>query len=598
MNAPNAEELATQLNAMIQTSDHTGIWTLSTGQTVDLLRDNFGEWMSYANLPVTMRPTVASAAGQMRSRTAVPTLLRWLRDEQVMKDAYLRECVLYALGRIGDSRAAETVKPFETHANEWTRYFAKEASARIAGQPDTLKPRWSKPRMNLISVNLTQMYGPLVKEVFQGTLFETRDKQLTDELINKGLIFDDTGEPLYDVALLWFVTLRRSSPLLMWRLHHFARRGGQVILDGQFLYWIEQEYEMIGEGDAAIRGKLKREYRYQRGPWDELFPEKLVKNPVFPPLDDQMPMFKEFYYGYRRIGRGGCLLMSESNHTLDVAIKNIPPIKQVPYWSIPNANVLQRDILTWLRDGPDHRAVSIGWRNEPIPPKNELIKRAIFFAGAPAKVVVSLVRHQESATPIMPEVKLFTPDGQEVASVTGKSVSGKVGEWTLLDLAMDLPILTLPDPNYRLEIVARDASGKVLHRMERLVEVRGRFEIAVAGWPAMIAGEARVPAKVQIKDGSTGAYPPLRARLRLVNDDLNQVYRIWQAPWNGQDDIALDMLLPVTLPAAQYSLRVDLVDDKDQIYGRHVKPLARQAIYEQRRIFQWSEWIQAGVGAI
>jgi len=598
LGAPNAEELASQLNAMVTSSDHNGIWTMSTGPAAEHLGDNYGEWMGQASIPAKMRPTVALAAGQMRSRAAVPVLLRWLGEQETAKDSFLRESILYALGQIGDTRAAQAVKPFETHADEWTRYFAKEAGARIAGKPDNVTPRWSKPRMNLISVNLTGMYGPMVKDFFQGTLFETRDKRLTDELISKGLIFDDKGEPLYDVALLWFVTLRRSSPLLMWRLYHFARRGGQVVLDGQFLFWIEQIYEMIGEGDAAIKGKLLQELRYQRGPWDELYPEKLAKNPVFPPIDDQVPMFKEFYYGYRRIGRGGCLMLSGSDHTLDVAIKNIAPIRQVPYWTIPNANVLQRDLFTWLRDGPDHRAASVGWRNEPIPPNNEPTKRAIFFAGATAKVVVSLVRHQESATPIVPEMKLFAPDGKEVACVTGKSLSGKIGEWTLQDLGLNLPILTLPDVNYRLEISARDEGGKVLHRMERLVEVRGRFEMALEGWPVMIAGEALVSAKVQIKDGATGAYPPLQARLRLVNDDFNRVYRIWRAPWNSKDDIALDMLLPGALPAAQYSLRVDLVDDAEQIYGRLVKPLARQAVYEQRRIFQWSEWIQAGMGAI
>jgi hypothetical protein len=234
-------------------------------------------------------------------------------------------------------------------------------------------------------------------------------------LIKEGLVFDDTGEPRYDVALLFLVELHRSSPLMMWRLHHYARRGGQVIIDGQFLYWIKQEYEEFGEGDAKIRGKLKREYRYRRGPWDELYPEKLEKNPVFPPLDDQVAMFKDFYYGYRRIGRGGCLMMSGSDQTLEVAIKTTTPLRPVPYWTIPNANVLQRDIFTWLRDGPDHRAASVGWRNEPLKPQP-------FFAGAPAKVVVSLVRHQESAPPIVPEVKLFAPDGK-------KSPRSRVSAW-------------------------------------------------------------------------------------------------------------------------------------------------------------------------
>ncbi|MBM4149400.1 MAG: HEAT repeat domain-containing protein, partial [Lentisphaerae bacterium] len=597
LNAPSADEQATEWNAMVASSDHNGLWTMSTGPAAEHHGDIYGEWMSRTSIPdpkrneVGMKPTVALVAGQMRSRTAVPTLLRWLGDEKTTKDTFLRECILYALGQIGDKRAAQAVKSFETHAEEWTRFFAREAGARIAGRPDNVTPRWSKPRMNLISVNLTEMYGKMVEEVFHGTIMETRDKALTGELINDGLVFDDNGEPLYDVALLWFVELYRSSPLLMWRLHHYARRGGQVILDGQYLFWIYREYEMIGEGDAAIRGKLKREYRYQRGPWDELYPEKLEKNPAFPPLDDHVPMFKDFFYGYRRIGRGGCLMMSGSDHTLDVAIKNIAPIRPVPYWTIPNANALQQDIFTWLRDGPEHREASVGWRNESLKPQP-------FFAGATAKVVASFIQHQRSTTPVVPEMKLFAPDGKQVGAVTGESLSGRTGEWKLLDLAMDLPILTLPDPNYRLEISARDASGKVLHRMDRLVEVRGRFEIAMEGWPAMIAGEALVPAKVQIKDGSTGPHPPLQARLRLVNDDFNRVYRIWQAPWNGQDDIALDMLLPGTLPAAQYSLRADLVDEKDQIYGRLVKPLARQAIYEQRRIFQWSEWIQAGMGAI
>jgi hypothetical protein len=103
-----------------------------------------------------------------------PVLIRWLGEEKTAKDAFLRESILYALGQIGDKRAAQAVKPFETHAEEWTRFFAKEASARIAGQPDNLEPRWSKTRMNLISVNLTRMYGPMVKEVFQGTIMETR----------------------------------------------------------------------------------------------------------------------------------------------------------------------------------------------------------------------------------------------------------------------------------------------------------------------------------------------------------------------------------------------------------------------------------------
>ena len=114
-------------------------------------------------------------------------------------------------------------------------------------------------------------------------------------------------------------------------------------------------------------------------------------------------------------------MMSGSDHTLDVAIKNIAPIQPVPYWNIPNANVLQRDIFTWLRDGPEHRVVSVGWRNEPIPPKNVLIKPAVFFAGASAKVVVSLLQHQKSPPPIVPEVKLFAPDGKQVASAAGKS---------------------------------------------------------------------------------------------------------------------------------------------------------------------------------
>jgi hypothetical protein len=591
VNAPNAEELTTHLNAMVQTSDHNGIWTLSTGQTMDQLRDNYGEWMGFADIPVKMRPTVACAAGQMRSKKAVPALLRWLRDQQAMKDAFSRECVLYALGQIGDPRATEAVKTFENNADEWTRFFAKEASARIAGQPDNLKSRWSKTRMNLASVNLPKLFGPMVKEAFQGTVLGIAGKTLGRDLINEGLTFDETGEPRFDIALLFRLSGSDSSPFMLWRLYHYARRGGQVIIDAQFLYWIEQIYEMIGKGDAAIRGKLKGEYHYQRGPWDELYPEKLEKNPAFPPIDDQLPVFKAFYCGYRRIGRGGSLLMSEVDQTLDAAILTPTVLNPVKYWDIQNPSLFHRNLFTWLKDGPDHRTASVGWRNEPIKPQP-------FFAGATNKVVVSFVRHQETATPIVPEMKLFAPDGKEVACVTGKSLSGKIGEWTLLDLGLDLPILTLPSPDYRLEISARDADGKVLHRMERLVEVRGRFEMALEGWPAIIDGEVLVPVKLQVKDSSTGTYPPLQARLRLMNEDLDRVYRVWQAPWNGKDAIALDMLLPGALPAAQYSLRVDLVDDAEKIYGRLVKPLARQAIYEQRRIFQWSEWIQSEIKPI
>lgn len=605
MNAPNAEDLAIQLNAMVQVNDQSGIWIMSIGPASDNLGDNYGEWMDLALIPLEMRPIVALAAGQMRSRTAVPVLLEWLCDKQTAADAFLREAALYALGQIGDKRAAEVLKSFETHADEWTRFFATEAGARIAGKPDETTPRWSKTRLNLASCNLNWYFHDMVKKAFNGTVKDYRGHMpplgpQVSRLINEGLVFDGEGNPVTDIVLLWDMLTdpRYSTSFMNWRLYHYARRGGQVIMDQQGLFWIHRKYEMIGEGDAAIRGKLLAEFRYQRGPWDALYPEKLEKNPAFPPVDDLGALYKDFYYGYRRIGRGGCLLMSESNESMEKAISGIPPVAPVRYWTMPDARPFFQEIFAWLKDGPDHRPASVGWRDEPIPSDKDPRKLAILYAGAINKVVVSQIQNQAPTAPFVPEMKLFRADNQLASSVKGKPVTGKAGEWTLQKLGLELPILTLPDTNYRLEISVLDTDGKVHHCMNRTVEVRGRFEMALQGWPAMIDSEALVSATLQIKDMATGPYPPLQGRLRLVNDDFDRVYRTWRAPWNSKDDVAMDMLLPGALPAAQYALRVDLVDDQEQVYGRLVKPLARQAVYEQRRIFQWSEWIQAGMGAI
>jgi hypothetical protein len=383
---------------------------------------------------------------------------------------------------------------------------------------------------------------------------------------------------------------------MLWRAYHYVRRGGQLMIDGQQLFSIERIYDMIGEGDSAIQGKLRSEYRYRRGPWDALYPKKFGKNPAFPPIDDLGSFYKEFYFGYTRIGRGGCLMTMQKPETFEEAIANVGPMA-VHYWEKGDALNYFKGVFAWLKDGPGHRAASVGWRDEPIPPGKKDFEPPIFYAGAHNKLAVSMIQGEGRPAPMVPEVKLFAADDQLVASVKGTPVTGTVGEWSLQEVALDLPILTLPRSDYRMEIAALDTAGKVLHRMKRIVEVRGRFEITLDGWPAIVDREVVAPVTLRIKDTSTGAYPPLQARLSLINEDFNRTCRVWRAPWNSKDDITMPLHIPGSLPPAQYALRVDLVDDKDQVYGRIQTSLARQAVYEKRRIFQWSEWIQTSLDA-
>ncbi len=606
LDMPSAADIGRELDGMLSASDHNAIWRFANRPGMDFMRDAFGAWFaaSPSRAPRAMYTTLAHAAGRVRAVAAVPVLCAWLQRDDVEQDAYTRESLLYALGEIGDREALATIEAFTMHEDEWTRFFAREAVARIAGDATDTTPRWPGTKGLSVAVvgrgvwsgETDHYYKTLLRETFNGRYgsrglvgigagFGEGWRGGIGEFI-KWLRFDDQGEPLYDVVILHGLWVSETTPLLLWRLYHYARRGGRVVIDTPSLFWRRNYHE-----GNDINRRVVRSVTFRQGPWDALYPERMTRHPVFPPIGGLPPPVKRLYYGYQPLERGGSLLISPSAAPFARAIGTVPgpsfePSRIEPFTRTvtDGADVLIPRLLTWLGEGPRHRAMTLDWQNEPVEPSPRR-------AGSRLDLQAMVTRHQGMDAPMTVSATVASPRGERIAHSEAVLEPGAAGEQVRLALDPVLPGLTEPG-RYHLRIVLADRDGADYDSIERELEVAGRFDLKLAGVPTMISDATEARVVLTITDRGSGPIADGQVRLQLVDEDTGRLYRTWSQPWavGGAPEAVFDIAIPEALPPAQYLVRGEIGDRAGRVFGASALPLARQAPYDAKVDFLWSEW--------
>ena len=597
------------------------LWKWAENPAQDDLRGPFSEWLSekHGKVPKDGRGMAAMTAGRLGATGALPTLLGWLKEaESPRKDEsipYTREAILYALGDLGDARATAALEAHAEHEDEWTRFFAKEALAKVKGRPEELSPRWPGVQgLRVMAVGRAvwgnaetdYYYQKLVKEQFRGTYASHglaavihgsmggwRGGGLKGFL--EGLTFDDEDRPRYDVVILHGLYVNETSPEFFWRLYHYARRGGHVVIDESCLFWprVQREIKGFTARGGVITGRIIRRFFYERGPWDQLYPERLERFPAFPSLDGLGPSVKGLYYGHRVIGRGGVVLASCSGRTFETCVSSggasrtgFEPSTLEPHTrtAVAGTEELWPQALSWLAEGPSWRPATIDWRDEPTEVPVLQAGRAF-----PMKIVVSSHSAQGDLSAV---VALLDPKGKALCD-NRTSVAARPSAREALSLALTPDDLAEPGA-CRLIFSVSDVKGAVLHQVERPAEVAGRFDLSLE-CPRLVPPDGTdAIVKLRIVDNGRGPIADGRLRLALVNEDLGRTYLAWERTWDGPRETEsteeMQIHLPGSLPAAQYALTGSVGDAAGRTFARASAAVARQTRYRDRHAFLWSEW--------
>jgi len=597
------------------------LWKWATNPARDDLRGPFSEWFTekHGKVPRDGRGMAAMTAGRLGATDTLPILLAWLveakspaRGEDI---PYTREAILYALGDLGDAGATAALEVHAKHKDEWTRFFAKEALTKVQGRLEEAQPRWPGTKgLRVMAVGRAvwgnaetdYYYQTLVKEQFQGnyashglaaviygSMGGWRGGRLKGFL--EGLTFDDEGRPRYDVVILHGLYVNETSPELFWRLYHYARGGARVIIDESCPFWprVQREIKGFTARGGVITGKIIRRFFYERGPWDLLFPERLQRFPVFPPLDGLPSSVKTLYYGYRPIGRGGVLLASCSGRAFETCVSTgsasrtgFEPSTLEPHTrtAVAGTDEVWPQVLSWLAEGPSWRPATIDWRDEPA-------QVPTLQAGRPFRTEVAVSSHAAEGD-LEAVVCLQDPKG-EAHCQERRSLKVTPGEREVLPIALTPDSLAEPG-SYRVVFSVSDAKGGVLHRVERPVEVSGRFDLSVECSALVPRDGVDATVKLAIVDKGRGPIADGRLRLALVNEDLWRTYLAWERNWDGprnrESTEEVQIRLPGSLAPAQYALVGSVGDAGGRTFARASAPVARQAPYRDRHVFLWSEW--------
>lgn len=621
---PDAETLRQNLEMILswpRRHRNEWLWKLANNPARDELRGPFSAWIteSHGKIPKDSRGLAAITAGRLEAKAALPVLLTWLEEAKSSRRGEdipcTREAILYGLGDLGDTRATAPLEAHAKHADEWTRFFAREALAKINGQQEETEPRWPGVRgLRVMAVGRAvwgnaetdYYYQTLVRETFQGTYASHglaaviygsmggwRGNRLKGFL--EGLSFDDEGRPRYDVVIIHGLYVNETSPEFFWRLYHYARRGARVVIDESCPFWprVQREIKGFTARGGVITGKIIRRFFYERGPWDALFPERLEHFPTFPSLDGLPSSVKTLYYGYRPIGRGGALLASCSGRTFKTCVSSggagrtgFEPSTLEPHTrtAVAGTGEFWPQILSWLAEGPSWRPATIDWRDEPA-------EVPVLQAGRAFAMEVAVSSHAAPGA-LTATVALLDPTGK-LHCEKRITLAPRPGAHEVLTL--DLTPDGLAEPgSYCMAFSVLNEKGDRLHKVERPVEMAGRFDLSVEAPPLVPAGGIDATVKLAIVDKGSGPIRDGQLRLALVNEDLGRTYLAWKRSWDGprakESVEEMRIRLPGNLPAAQYALVGSVGDAAGRTFARASAPIARQERYCDRHAFLWSEW--------
>ncbi len=514
---------------------------------------------------------MALTAATIRCRESVPVLLQWLAESDAGGRPFLREVLIDSLERIGDDRALPALQAATAHADEWTRFFAREALARIAGDFAEAAPAWPGARgLRLAVVSASVWSGPvhhfyrdLIREALvDGEYAESYAgwRASGDERILRDLAFDEASTPRYTVLILHALQPEQTTGELMWRLYHYVRRGGRLITDRPSLFW---------PGEHTV---------YEPGPWDALFPEQLERHPRFPSIDGIPPPrrlsrhsptpLKSLYYGYRQIGSGGVLMIARQNRTLAESTREAVPYSVTEGFLEPVSNhvrpvlgVAIPQILHWLTEGPTWKPATVDWRGEPHDV-------ADITAGTPYPLPATDTFH-DTVGPLTPRLTVRDPRDEAVVRVTGRSLTGNPGDARVETLSVDLVTLS-EKGDYTLELAVTDADGRVIDALLPGVagqSLRGRRGPTMGAAPD--SGLHTAPGLLHGRFGN-GLFVYLN-----VDPDIIQGYPAGDVPLDLAAGVRLiQAVLP--LEPGQYELRIRPPADASRAVRAHAADRRRR----------------------
>ncbi len=554
-------------------------WDLATNPYASLAKAPFTAWLQKKTktIPSNRRWMVALAAGRMKIPDAIPPLETWLREadrdpDNPMDATLLRETILYSLGELGTPEALPVLNAYVHHPDEWTRFFVHEAISKLNNQPLEFNPLWPGSKDLRFAVvgaaaweKATHFFyrDRLAKEFERGVLADFfapnpyRRDWGGDGMARcfQSLTFDREGRPNFTLLVVHKLMPYQTHPAFMWRLYHYARRGGRLILDVPSMFW----------GADADRQNNQHLYAYARyipGPWNRLFPDRFEQNPQFPSLDGvpphpptvrTPPSPKDLYYGYQPIGRGGVLMVSENPTSLEASVNRVlsgweleSPSKGLLEPSspdlLPALQAALSQLFAWLTEGPAWKIATIDWRNEPrgnkptapsqadptalnpasVPP----VERPLIEVGRPFPAKVAVTFHQDGAG-LIPVLSVFNPRGDKAVEMQGPKVDGKRG-----NVLHETIHLMLPDESemglYTLMFALNDSNGNTLHAWTRSVDVQGRFRLTLAAPPILGDNGPPIPWPspngLPIEDAKPG-----KTQLKFPPED-SKTYRGRQTP--------------------------------------------------------------------